>query len=98
MNLDEMRELPPKELKSEAEKLESKIWKMRFQARGEPVENSGQLKEFKKDRARMLTIMRQKELELSANAESSEKSSAESDTASESDTATAGSTAANAEK
>ncbi len=89
MNLDEMRELPPTELKSEAEKLESKIWKSRFQARGEPVENSGQLKEFKKERARMLTIMRQKELELLAKAESS----SESDTASESVTATAESTA-----
>ena len=60
MTVDEMRELPSVELKSESDKLEAKIWKMRFQARGEPVENCGQLKYLKKERARMLTILQQK--------------------------------------
>ncbi len=54
-----IRELPALELKSESDKLEAKIWKMRFQARGEPVENCGQLKHLKKERARMLTILQQ---------------------------------------
>ena len=35
---------------------------MRFQAKGEPLENSGSFREMKRDRARLLTILREKEL------------------------------------
>ncbi len=62
MDIKEMRELPLAELRSEAGKLEATIWKMRFQAKGEPLENSGNYREIKKDRARLLTILREKEL------------------------------------
>ena len=69
MTKEEMREMQPAELQSEATKLEAKIWKMRFQARGEPVENSGLLNVLKKERARMLTILRQKQLAGEASGE-----------------------------
>ena len=72
-----MRELPPAELKSEAEKLEAKIWKSRFQSRGEPVENSGQLTELKKERARLLTVLREKDIERTGEVESGSKESRE---------------------
>lgn len=62
MNLSEMRELPPTELRSEAEKIEAKIWKLRFQAKGEPIEHPGALKRLKRERARMLTVLREREL------------------------------------
>ena len=35
---------------------------MRFQAKGEPMESSGNYREMKKDRARLLTLLREKEL------------------------------------
>lgn len=63
-----MRELPPAEIRSEVEKTTEKIWKMRFQAKGEPVENPGALRQLKKERARLLTVLREKEL-ASAGAE-----------------------------
>lgn len=62
MDTKEMRELPLAELRSESDKLEAKIWNMRFQAKGEPLENSGSFREMKRDRARFLTILREKEL------------------------------------
>ena len=62
MDIKEMRELPLAELRSEAGKLEATIWKMRFQAKGEPLENAGGYREMKRERARLLTILREKEL------------------------------------
>ncbi len=62
MDTKEMRELPLAELRSESDKLEAKIWNMRFQAKGEPLDNSGSFREMKRDRARLLTILREKEL------------------------------------
>ena len=62
MDIKEMRELPLAELQSEAGKLEARIWKMRFQAKGEPMDNSGNYGELKKERARLLTILRETEL------------------------------------
>ena len=48
MDIKEMRELPLAQLRSESQKLEAKIWTMRFQAKGEPLENSGNFREMKK--------------------------------------------------
>ena len=62
MDIKEMRELPLAQLRSESQKLEAKIWTMRFQAKGEPLENSGSFREMKKERARLLTLLREKEL------------------------------------
>ena len=61
MEITDMRELPPRELLSEASKIDQKIWKLRFQAKGEPIENPGLLKQLKKDKARLLTILREKQ-------------------------------------
>ncbi|MBN1443254.1 MAG: 50S ribosomal protein L29 [Planctomycetes bacterium] len=61
MNLSEMREMPPVEIQSEIEKSREKIWKMRFQAKGEPLENAGALRRLKKDVARLMTVLREKQ-------------------------------------
>jgi large subunit ribosomal protein L29 len=63
MEIKEMRELPAEELRTEATKAREKIWKMRFQAKGEPLENAGALRGLKKDLARLLTVLRRKELD-----------------------------------
>ncbi len=62
MEIDEMRQLPPREILSEAEKLQARLWKLRFQAKGDPVENPGELKQLRRDRARLMTVLREKEL------------------------------------
>jgi large subunit ribosomal protein L29 len=60
MTIDEMRELEADALAAEALKLREKIWKVRFQAKGEPVENPGELRGMKRDVARLLTIRKEK--------------------------------------
>jgi large subunit ribosomal protein L29 len=62
MTIKELRELPAEELASEIEKARQKAWKMRFQAKGEPLENPGSLRKLRKDIARMFTVLREKEL------------------------------------
>lgn len=63
MRIEEFRELPPEALVAEIEKTREKVWKMRFQAKGEPIENPGNLRKLKRDIARMCTVLREKELE-----------------------------------
>ncbi len=87
MEIKEMRELPLAELRSEAGKLEATIWKMRFQAKGEPLENSGSYRELKKDRARLLTILREKELGTDETAPVVSAAPAEEETAEEAESA-----------
>ena len=65
MNIKELRELPPEELTSEIEKTREKAWKMRFQAKGEPLENPGSLRKLKREIARMFTVLREKVLSAS---------------------------------
>ena len=60
MTLNEMRELPPIELHSEIEKARASLWKLRFHARGEPIENPGALRRLRRDVARMLTVLNEK--------------------------------------
>jgi large subunit ribosomal protein L29 len=62
MKISEIQELPPAEIRSQVEKLRQSVWKMRFQAKGEPMESPGALRQMKRDVARMLTVLRAKEL------------------------------------
>lgn len=57
-----MRELPAAELESEVAKAREKLWKLRFQARGEPLENPGEIRRLRREIARMKTILREREL------------------------------------
>jgi large subunit ribosomal protein L29 len=62
MTVKEMRDLPDEELQEEILKANEKVFKMRFQGKGKDLENSGQLKAFRKDIARMRTVMRERTL------------------------------------
>lgn len=74
MKISEMRECPPAELRNEIEKARQKVWKMRFQAKGEPLENSGGFRALRRDIARLMTVLREKELQVaSARSEDSQK-------------------------
>jgi len=62
MTVKEMRQLPDEELQEEILKANEKVFKMRFQGKGKDLENPGQLQAFKKDIARMRTVMRERVL------------------------------------
>ena len=53
----QIRELPAVELESEIQKAREKLWKIKFQARGEPVENPGEIRALKAQIAQMLTVL-----------------------------------------
>ena len=65
MDIEEIRTLPDDELTSEMEKARAKVFKMRFQGKGEDVENPGSLKTLRRHIARMLTVRRERELNRS---------------------------------
>ena len=62
MTVKEMRDLPDEELQEEILKADEKVFKMRFQGKGKDLENPGQLNVFRKDIARMRTVMRERAL------------------------------------
>ena len=62
MEVDDIRSLPDDEIVSEMGKAREKIFKLKFQAKGTSVENSGSLKNLKRDVARMLTILHERKL------------------------------------
>ena len=57
MDIKEIRTLPDDEIGSEIEKARAKIFKMRFQGKGESVENSGSLKSLRRGIARLMTVI-----------------------------------------
>lgn len=67
MQISEMREYPPAELQNELEKTRQKIWKMRFQAKGDPLESPGAYRMLRKELARMLTVLREKNRQASGS-------------------------------
>jgi large subunit ribosomal protein L29 len=63
MKASEVRNLPDDELVAEIGRTRQKIFKMSFHAKGAPTENAGVLKNLRKDIARMLTVLREREIE-----------------------------------
>ena len=61
MKIAEIKDLPDAEIREEMEKTRDKLFQMRFQAKGKDLENPGQMKSLKKDIARFLTVLRQRE-------------------------------------
>ena len=56
---DQLR-LENESLRQQIESTREKLFRLRFQAKGKDIENPGQMKVFKKDIARMLTVLRQR--------------------------------------
>ena len=61
MKIDEIRNLPDDELTMEVTKARRKIFKMSFKDKGSSIESPGALKLLKKDIARLLTVIRERE-------------------------------------
>ena len=62
MKIKEIRTLPEDEMTAEIEKARAKIFKVRFQAKGENVENPGSLKTLRRQVARLKTVLREREV------------------------------------
>ncbi|MBI4586027.1 MAG: 50S ribosomal protein L29 [Planctomycetes bacterium] len=62
MTVTDIRNLPDDEIASEVQKLRARIFKIKFQGKGANVDDPGSLKLLKKDVARMLTVLRERQL------------------------------------
>ena len=67
MKADKVRELDSNELKRQLSESEEQMFRLRFQLKMGQTDGLKKLRELRKDRARMLTVLRQRELET-ANA------------------------------
>ena len=61
MKADEIRQLPDEEIRSEVEKRRSEIFKLRLRAGSEDVESPGALRQKRREIARLLTILRERQ-------------------------------------
>ena len=64
MKAQEVRELSDEELRAELERLQRHLFDVRAQAVTEKLEDPSMLSKTKRDVARILTVRRQRELEL----------------------------------
>ena len=62
MKLDEIRALGAKELEARVVELQEEQFRLRFRAATETLESPLRLREVRRDIARVLTVMREKEL------------------------------------
>ena len=63
MDLNKMREMTDVELNAELEKMKKELFNLRFQHVTGQLENPVQMREVKRDIARVKTIIREKELD-----------------------------------
>ena len=63
MELNKMREMTDAELAAELEKMQKELFNLRFQHVTGQLENPVQMREVRKNIARVKTIMREKELD-----------------------------------
>jgi len=63
MKSQEIRQLPEAEIRTEIEKRRGDIFRLRLRAGSQDVENSGALRVLRREIARMLTILRERERE-----------------------------------
>lgn len=63
MTIDKIRETDSKDLESQQKDMQDQMFRMRFQMSMGQSEGLKKYRQLRKDRARILTIMRQRELE-----------------------------------
>jgi len=68
MKASEIRELTKEELQTKLKTLKEELFNLRFQLAINQLENPTRIKAVKKDIARVLTVIREQELESSKNA------------------------------
>ena len=69
MKASEIREKTQTELEQELSELKSELFKLRFQLATNQLDNPMKLKDVKKSIARVKTVMRERELGITAQAE-----------------------------
>ena len=73
MNTAEIRELTDEELLEELEEAREEKFNLRFQLATNQLDNTARIKEVKRDIARILTVLRERELASSAGASGTEE-------------------------
>ena len=68
MKASEIRELTPEELQTKLKTLKEELFNLRFQLAINQLDNPTRIKAVKKDIARVLTVIREQEIESSKNA------------------------------
>ena len=68
MKAKELRELTVAELEAKFKELKSELFRLRFQHAINQLDNPHKIADVKKDIARVMTVLRQKEAEASNNA------------------------------
>ena len=68
MKAKELRELTVAELEAKFKELKSELFRLRFQHAINQLDNPHKIVDVKKDIARVMTVLRQKEAEASKNA------------------------------
>ena len=62
MRTSEIRELPDVDIEGEMEKARTKLFKFRFNAANEEMQRAGEIRQLRRDIARMKTILRERQL------------------------------------
>lgn len=67
MRISELRQLPDEDLTVEIRKRRESLFKIRFKAANEETQRAGEIREMRKDIARMNTILRERTMERSGS-------------------------------
>ena len=71
MNVDELRQKPAEDLRREITAAEREIWKTRFQRGSEKAGDPNKVRSLRREVARMMTILRERELGIERGAKKS---------------------------
>ncbi|MBA4684585.1 MAG: 50S ribosomal protein L29 [Planctomycetes bacterium] len=69
MNVKEVRQLPDEDLVLEINKRHESLFQIRLKAANEEVQRAGEIREMRRDIARMKTVLRERALEKTRSAE-----------------------------
>ena len=71
MNVDELRQKPVEDLRREITAAEREIWKTKFQRGSEKAGDPNKVRSLRRDVARMMTVLRERELGIERGAKKS---------------------------
>ena len=71
MNVDELRQKPVEDLRREITAAEREIWKTKFQRGSEKAGDPNKVRSLRREVARMMTILRERELGIERGAKKS---------------------------
>lgn len=69
MKANELRELSKEELVHRLEEIEENLFKLRFRVMANATDNPSEIKKSKREKARVLTILKEKEFESNTSEE-----------------------------